>query len=114
MNARKNECAYFCKECGVRMCQHCLTRHPQEHIIIQIRRYVYKDVVRVQDIHDHIDTTGIQTYINNSAKVVFLRERPHNNINKVESGSCVTCKRVLRRIGRCTDALGPVLHLQQD
>ena len=51
---------------------------------MQIRRYVYKDVVRVQDIHDHIDTTGIQTYINNSAKVVFLRERPHNNINKVQ------------------------------
>ena len=50
---------------------------------MQIRRYVYKDVVRVQDIHDHMDTTGIQTYINNSAKVVFLRDRPHNNINKV-------------------------------
>lgn len=52
-------------------------------LIVQIRRYVYKDVVRVQDIHDHMDTTGIQTYINNSAKVVFLRDRPHNNINKV-------------------------------
>ena len=30
------QCAYFCKECGVRMCQHCLTRHPQEHTIIQV------------------------------------------------------------------------------
>ena len=37
----------------------------------------------MQDIHDHMDTTGIQTYINNSAKVVFLRERPHNNVDKV-------------------------------
>ena len=45
---------------------------------MQIRRYVYTDVVRVQDIQEHIDTGGIQTYTNNSAKVIFLRWRPHN------------------------------------
>ena len=45
---------------------------------MQIRRYVYTDVVRVQDIQEHIDTEGIQTYTNNSAKVIFLRWRPHN------------------------------------
>ena len=50
---------------------------------VQIRRYVYKDVVRVQDIQAHMDTTGIQTYTSNSAKVVFLRARPHSNIDQV-------------------------------
>jgi len=33
--------------------------------------------VRVQDVCKLIDVTGIQTYIINSARVVFLNERPH-------------------------------------
>lgn len=67
---------------------------------MQIRRYVYTDVVRVQDIQEHIDTGGIQTYTNNSAKVIFLRWRPHNFDRVINSHSnlgvclsCIVCRR---------------------
>jgi hypothetical protein len=34
-------------------------------------------VVRVQDVARMMDVGGIQTYVINSARVVFLSERPH-------------------------------------
>ncbi len=50
---------------------------------LQIRKYMYQYVVRIQDIQEHFDTSGVQTYIINSARVVFLRDRKNASPAKV-------------------------------
>lgn len=63
----------------------------------QIRRYVYCDVVRVHDIQQHMDTSGVQSYVINQAKVVFLRHRPQPKQHRAAHGDvCLTCNRLLR------------------
>ena len=64
--------------------------------VAQIRRYVYNDVVRVVDMQKYLDTTGIQSYVINQAKVVFLRPRPQPKPKKQNLPKCVTCDRCLR------------------
>jgi len=58
------------------LCPVCAVERKVEHTV-QVRRSSYHNVVRVQDVCKLIDVTGIQTYIINSARVVFLNERPH-------------------------------------
>ena len=52
---------------------------------MQIRRYVYCDVVRTQDVQRYLDPAGVQTYIINQAKVVFLNHRPQSKPAKVHA-----------------------------
>ncbi|GFR46349.1 hypothetical protein Agub_g7921 [Astrephomene gubernaculifera] len=96
---KKNECTFFCVTCGAKphsVCQHCMGAHAG-HQVIQVRRYVYCDVVRTCDINAYVDTTGVQNYIINSAKVMFLNHRPHSKIGRANGvDTCRTCHRHLR------------------
>eukprot|EP00879_Flechtneria_rotunda_P001724 GHRR01001887.1.p1 GENE.GHRR01001887.1~~GHRR01001887.1.p1 ORF type:complete len:268 (+),score=72.43 GHRR01001887.1:334-1137(+) len=97
--SKKNEATHFCADCGITsrpLCAHCITSH-SGHRLIQIRRYVYCDVVRASDMSPHLDISGVQTYIINQAKVMFLNQRPQSKMSRPGApDACVTCSRTLR------------------
>lgn len=98
---RKSEATLFCVDCEGSpmcraMCQHCIPAHAG-HRTIQIRRYVYCDVVRAADIAPFVDITGVQTYTINQAKVVFLNHRPQSKqLAPGAADGCAVCCRALR------------------
>ncbi|EEE69153.1 hypothetical protein OsJ_28284 [Oryza sativa Japonica Group] len=69
----RNECNMFCLDCpspSPPFCYYCRSHRHQSHRVIQIRRSSYHDVVRVTEVEDVLDISGVQTYVINSAKLV--------------------------------------------
>ncbi|PWA79949.1 PLATZ transcription factor family protein [Artemisia annua] len=94
-NKRKNEKNIFCLDCCQSFCPHCLPTH-HSHPILQVRRYVYQNVVRLDDLEKLIDCSFVQPYTINSAKVIFLNQRAQNRSYKGSVNSCLTCDRILQ------------------
>ncbi|KDP42987.1 hypothetical protein JCGZ_00536 [Jatropha curcas] len=94
-NRRKNEKNIFCLLCCLSICPHCLSSH-RSHPLLQVRRYVYHDVVRLGDLEKLIDCSYIQPYTINSAKVIFLNQRPQSRSCKGSANVCFTCDRILQ------------------
>ncbi|KAM1155090.1 hypothetical protein ACFX13_026620 [Malus domestica] len=93
--AKKNEKNVCCLDCCISICPHCLPSH-RFHRLLQIRRYVYHDVVRLEDLQKLIDCSNVQAYTINSAKVVFIKERPQNRQFKGSGNYCTSCDRSLQ------------------
>lgn len=92
---RKNEKNIFCLDCCQSFCPHCLPTH-HSHPLLQVRRYVYQDVVRLDDLEKLIDCSFVQPYTINSAKVIFLNQRAQSRSCKGHANSCFTCDRILQ------------------
>ncbi|KMZ58716.1 PLATZ transcription factor family protein [Zostera marina] len=93
--ARKNERNIFCLDCSCSFCPQCISPH-RPHRLLQIRRYVYQDVIRLNDLEKLIDCALVQSYITNNAKVVFINERPQTRPFRLSVHVCITCDRPLQ------------------
>ncbi|KAK7261279.1 hypothetical protein RIF29_27588 [Crotalaria pallida] len=107
----KNECNKFCIDCmGDPFCSHCIPTSHKDHNVIQIRRSSYHECIRVADIKDNLDLTGVHPFVINGAKVIFLNKRGRclsqtkaangggpirNNLCKGAMTECMTCERTL-------------------
>ncbi|KAG7021192.1 hypothetical protein SDJN02_17880, partial [Cucurbita argyrosperma subsp. argyrosperma] len=93
--AKKNEKNICCLDCCISICPHCISSH-RFHRLLQVRRYVYHDVVRLEDLQKLIDCSNVQPYTINSAKVVFIKKRPQNRQFKGSGNYCTSCARSLQ------------------
>ncbi|XVE57701.1 hypothetical protein DITRI_Ditri04bG0110700 [Diplodiscus trichospermus] len=94
-SAKKKDKNIFCLNCCITICPHCLPLH-RPHRRLQIRRYVYQDVVRLSDAQKLINCSLVQPYTTNNAKVVFLNERPMSRPFRGSGNFCIRCDRSLQ------------------
>ncbi|KAG0495791.1 hypothetical protein HPP92_000482 [Vanilla planifolia] len=94
-NTRKNEKNICCLDCCTSICPHCVAAH-RSHRLVQVRRYVYHDVVRLEDLEKLIDCSSVQSYTINSSKVVFIKKRPQSRQFKGAGNICTSCDRSLQ------------------
>ncbi|XP_073282790.1 protein RGF1 INDUCIBLE TRANSCRIPTION FACTOR 1-like [Primulina huaijiensis] len=94
-SSKKNEKNICCLDCCNSICPHCVASH-RSHRLLQIRRYVYHEVVRLEDLEKLMDCSNIQAYTINAAKVVFIKKRPQNRHFKGSGNYCTSCDRSLQ------------------
>lgn len=86
---------YFCMDCcSEPLCASCTESHVG-HKLVQMRKSSYHDAVRVADVARLLDLSGVQPYVINGARIVFLRPRPHPRVARTVEHVCVVCSRGL-------------------
>ncbi|RDX65609.1 hypothetical protein CR513_55726, partial [Mucuna pruriens] len=94
-SVKKNEKNIFCLDCCTSICLHCLPFHCS-HVLLQVRRYMYNDVLRLGDAQTLLNCSLVQPYTTNKTKVVFLKQRPPTRSHKGSNNLCITCGRSLQ------------------
>ncbi|KAL9226773.1 hypothetical protein vseg_002544 [Gypsophila vaccaria] len=94
---RRNELNKYCIDCDAPLCQYCLsfTSH-EDHRLLKIYRHVYKDVVPLDEIEQHVNCAQIQPYRCNKQLVIALTPLPHSGSKTGDAEeTCLICKRKL-------------------
>ncbi|KAK8931214.1 hypothetical protein KSP39_PZI016765 [Platanthera zijinensis] len=106
---KKIEVNIYCVDCRSPMCSLCVSSiscQHQYHRLLQIRRYIYQNVIRLRDMQKLIDCAKVQSYTVNGAKVVLLNPRIQSRPTKfVITGAtfCKFCRRtVAEHSGYCS------------
>ena len=77
----KNDCNFFCLTCtpatGRAMCKFCLPGHAVCCTAdrIQVRHYMYQDVVHVEDVVHRHNIEGVQSYCINQRRAMLLHKK---------------------------------------
>ncbi|CAO2037513.1 unnamed protein product [Urochloa humidicola] len=86
---------FFCTVCpGQAFCTNCLPDHP-DHEVIQIRKLSGHGVVRLSDVEELLDMSGVQPYLLNGHHVVFLNKRRMAGQGRAGEVRCEECERAL-------------------
>ncbi|KAB1670976.1 hypothetical protein [Gossypium barbadense] len=89
VDSHKSECNMYCLDCEWALCSFCLADH-KDH------RYIQKSGINLDLLYSkYLDISGVQTYVINSAKVVFINERPQPRPGKGVINTCEVCERSL-------------------
>uniref|UniRef100_A0A7N0TPL1 Uncharacterized protein n=1 Tax=Kalanchoe fedtschenkoi TaxID=63787 RepID=A0A7N0TPL1_KALFE len=94
----------FCIDCmGKAFCEKCKMEGKQhsEHRVIQVYKSSHATCFRKQDIKTRMDISSIQSFINNSHHVIYIRPRKSNgHRNGVQPvNRCVVCSWELKSEG---------------
>ena len=93
----KNDCTMFCIDApkAPALCGHCAPLVDPALRLLQVRRYVYRDVVKSDDISRYLDVSGVQAYTVNGCSVMFLK--PNGAAGSLcGTGACRRCMKRLR------------------
>ncbi|KAL6341836.1 hypothetical protein AAG906_038080 [Vitis piasezkii] len=96
-DAAHKECNMFCIDCrSDAFCSHCRISLHSGHAVIQIRRSSYHNAVKVMEVEKLLDVSGVQSYVVNKCKVVYLdRKTQVKPSNGNASHACEVCRRGL-------------------
>ncbi|XP_020582896.1 uncharacterized protein LOC110026344 [Phalaenopsis equestris] len=108
---KKSEINIYCVDCNESMCSFCVSSPSSSHryhCLLQIRRYIYQNVIRIRDMQKFTDCSGVQPYIVNGAKVVLLNPKMQSKPSKsavAATSFCKSCRRtVAEHNGYCSIA----------
>lgn len=93
--SNNSECVFFDVDApgAPAKCAACVNGDPR---CLRVRRYVYRDVIRCDDVARYLDVTDMQSYTINGYKVVFINPvRTH--WDSVAHNACATCRKSLPR-----------------
>ncbi len=84
------------------MCQYCLPAHAPSCCgkVFQVRKYMYQDVVHVDDLQPLLDVSRVQPYCINGRKALLLQPRASAGAAAAGDCPCGGCPRSVRP-GQC-------------